>query len=1543
MTGDEPPYLAVGTEVSAKYRGAFCEAKVKKLVRSVKCKVVLKDSQIPMMVTDDQLKGILKVGEVVELKDPDSGQIVQGTISKLTDSSMYTVVFDDGDERTLRRSQLCLKGEKHFIESETLDNLPLSHPEHFGTPVMHGKKAKRGRYSGGTEDELDETSSEDGIPKRASYKGRLQDLVGKVMVLEVGDKKKQHAPILVVLPDAQPPDPKKRDHILVRSFKDGKFIYAQRKELKEFTRDVALKNEDKALKPAMEKALLYFDNQDLPPSWDHDELLGTDDDEDFNEEESSDDEPSEDKDCFVAQLYKFMDDRGTPINKAPAIVNKDLNLYRLFKVVQNLGGYNKVTNQMKWRMVYAKMNLPLVNTASHQIKNAYKKYLHAFEDFYRKLGSSMGTISRPGRSRHNSGRGMVQFRGKEKESDKKDEKEPENISEETKEDKEEDVSPVKDRATPKRVTRQDLSEEGMKKEPQADTKKVIKKEETEEAKKKGTKKEENENKKDAEVKKNQKKEELEAKKVKDEDVKKGKEENETKKEKSDKNIKKDDDKKGVKKEEGGNKKSVKNDEGKKEKKEEILPKKAKVVVKKEKDEPKIKNEIENDLNEKKTPQQAVDKKTPVQTIEKKTPQNTDKKTVPQTIDKSVSPAVEKKSAQQTGDKKLPLQLEDKPKPTPPSAAVDDDSANASPKKLIRRRSMRKDEVKEEINMDPTVKIVMQKEVKVQLIKKDIKQDVKQDLKQEVIKRIKKAKVESQTEVKKSMVEAPKKDVRNCPLGTRLKVKYGGGKTEKIYDAKVVETKTDDTGLSYLVHYAGWNNRYDEWIQPERIVSIVEKPSPGSLKKKQKDGNSPKPSKPPSTPSLTPQQQVLKKRARSGPGDSPSSSPARSEKARSPSSSVTSTDRKRSRPTRSNSVEFKVIDGLPAKGKRTRKNSGLTETSDIISHASFTDDTDNSDEEAEKTDEMDFSDSQSFTEQPKIMPSEIECKSKEEAITDEPHVEKETVDVVEVKVLYESSSSIDSVDLEVKTVTTDSDIIAAIKIETESENKVEECKSLELPVEDIKEKVKNDEVVDVEIKMPEIQEIKMVAIEIVPELKEDKHEAVEEVSKEVTDTAEIKEEATTKDRFEFKDEEEEISLPEWKAERHVDEDWKPKPEREEKRGRPRKSQNKDKIETKKEQTPKEKKEVKKVKMTMAERKYMGQNLPQMVEMEPSFTKVKEEDFLEKQDVKDKETNDEDTEEDIEMEKKKVKKKKKKENLDSDSSDIDHKKAIRKDNKTPNKPVSKSKKRLKDSDDPEKRSLMSDDDSSVTSEKCDTDNPSVSSETTSNSVIANEPKISADTIEISEQTETATGAFENTPPTSPEQEMDACVNISPNHSQDSHKKSHDSHKNIVTSTEQQFESPVGNASPSSNDGSVGSGNVAGSDSSDMANLGKRRKESDEGSPAKKKKRGKSKSIGERKSKPNGSDSDEGFNQSSQSGTSSPSKSRPRSPRTPKYNLNLEEGKYLEGEQRISFLMEKVHEIRKIYMDLKSEVALIDRRRKRAKRKERDSSHAAESESV
>lgn len=44
-----------------------------------------------------------------------------------------------------------------------------------------------------------------------------------------------------------------------------------------------------------------------------------------------------------------------------------------------------------------------------------------------------------------------------------------------------------------------------------------------------------------------------------------------------------------------------------------------------------------------------------------------------------------------------------------------------------------------------------------------------------------------------------------------------------------------------------------------------------------------------------------------------------------------------------------------------------------------------------------------------------------------------------------------------------------------------------------------------------------------------------------------------------------------------------------------------------------------------------------------------------------------------------------------------------------------------------------------------------------------------------------------------------------------------------------------------------------------------------------------------------------------------------------------------ERISFLQEKLQEVRKYYLSLKSEVASIDRRRKRLKKKEREGEEA------
>lgn len=124
--------------------------------------------------------------------------------------------------------------------------------------------------------------------------------------------------------------------------------------------------------------------------------------------QSSDDEPREEKDHFVAQLYKFMDDRGTPLNKSPMIANRDVDLYRLFRVVQKLGGYNRVTNQTKWRSVTIRLGYPHNHATYNSVKQAYKKFLFSFEEFYRKLGCTM--INHPRNAKKHRGRSLIRDR-----------------------------------------------------------------------------------------------------------------------------------------------------------------------------------------------------------------------------------------------------------------------------------------------------------------------------------------------------------------------------------------------------------------------------------------------------------------------------------------------------------------------------------------------------------------------------------------------------------------------------------------------------------------------------------------------------------------------------------------------------------------------------------------------------------------------------------------------------------------------------------------------------------------------------------------------------------------------------------------------------------------------------------------------------------------------------------------------------------------------------------------------------------------------------
>ncbi|CAH8873989.1 unnamed protein product [Trichobilharzia szidati] len=150
-----PTFLVVGTAVSAKYRGAFCEALVDHVELRFRLRVQLKSNKSIVFADETSLvSGSPVAGSEVVVQIPNSSPIQNevGVVMRVTDTSSYSVVFDDGDRRTLRRTQLVLKGERHFKESESLDSLPLTNPEQFRQPVIDQRRKHRSGEESNTVD-----------------------------------------------------------------------------------------------------------------------------------------------------------------------------------------------------------------------------------------------------------------------------------------------------------------------------------------------------------------------------------------------------------------------------------------------------------------------------------------------------------------------------------------------------------------------------------------------------------------------------------------------------------------------------------------------------------------------------------------------------------------------------------------------------------------------------------------------------------------------------------------------------------------------------------------------------------------------------------------------------------------------------------------------------------------------------------------------------------------------------------------------------------------------------------------------------------------------------------------------------------------------------------------------------------------------------------------------------------------------------------------------------------------------------------------------
>ncbi|XP_030338940.1 AT-rich interactive domain-containing protein 4A isoform X3 [Strigops habroptila] len=577
---------------------------------------------------------------MVETKMPD-GSFQEAVISKLTDASWYTVVFDDGDERTLRRTSLCLKGERHFAESETLDQLPLTNPEHFGTPVI-GKKSNRGRRSSlpVTEDEKEEESSEE----EDEDKRRLNDeLLGKVVSVTCSSEKADWYPALVVSPSCNDDVTVKKDQCLVRSFADSKFYSVARKDIKEL--DVQnLPKSESSPKKGLQEASTFLNTKVVPRNWkmDMSEIVessssdeedgaaaGTDEEELKREEKTEEVVPEEEldpeeRDNFLQQLYKFMEDRGTPINKPPVLGYKDLNLFQLFRLVYQQGGCDNIESGAVWKQIYMDLGIPILNSAaSYNVKTAYRKYLYGFEEYCRSANIQFRTIH------HNEPKVVEDIQ-----------KRMEPMEESVKEEQKMPPTEVK-----KEAEENYSSSESEKEEPE-----------------------------------------------------------------------------------------LRSPRGRRRLTRDATP------AKKDSEEDKTQDKLKDNNKE-----------------------NKDIEEMPENAEK-------KENETPLGRKSTPKQREKKMK-------KQEDSDKESDEEEERQREREEIENKGE-----------------------------------------------------SEGEEDEEDAEPCLTGTKVKVKYGRGKTQKIYEASIKSTEIDDGEVLYLVHYYGWNVRYDEWVKADRIIWPVDK---GGPKRKQK--------------------------------------------------------------------------------------------------------------------------------------------------------------------------------------------------------------------------------------------------------------------------------------------------------------------------------------------------------------------------------------------------------------------------------------------------------------------------------------------------------------------------------------------------------------------------------------------------------------------------------------------------------------------------------------------------------------------------------------
>ena len=99
-----------------------------------------------------------------------------------------------------------------------------------------------------------------------------------------------------------------------------------------------------------------------------------------------------DRKPFLDKYFQFLDECGTPLNQVPTISKVPVDLYRLYMLVKERGGYQDVTKSKMWKDCAQLCNIANSSSASYTLRKQYMKHLLAFECKFDLGGIDVGSL-----------------------------------------------------------------------------------------------------------------------------------------------------------------------------------------------------------------------------------------------------------------------------------------------------------------------------------------------------------------------------------------------------------------------------------------------------------------------------------------------------------------------------------------------------------------------------------------------------------------------------------------------------------------------------------------------------------------------------------------------------------------------------------------------------------------------------------------------------------------------------------------------------------------------------------------------------------------------------------------------------------------------------------------------------------------------------------------------------------------------------------------------------------------------------------------------